>query len=101
MVLPPKGNGQTAEDNSSLASADVQITEEVGVTVLGVSIGTEEYAVERARGAARDEGADSLLRFYLAGMPDEQANALIATEPLGQRTSYLERVMGTGTSLEA
>ena len=34
-------------------------------------------------------------------MPDKQAAALKAIESLGQRTSYLERALDTGLSLEA
>ena len=68
--------------------------------MVGVSIGTDEYVLDRAIEVVRDRGADRLARF-LASMPDKQAAALIAIESLGQRTSYLEKALDTGLSLEA
>ena len=68
--------------------------------MVGVPISTDEYVLERAMEVVRDGGADSLAR-YLANMPDKQAAALIGTEPLGQKTSYLERALDTRLSLEA
>ena len=54
--------------------------------MVGVPIGTDENVLERALGVGRDGGADRLA-FCLANMPDKNAAALIAIEPLGQRTS--------------
>ena len=48
----------------------------------------------------RDGGADHLAHC-LANTPDKQAEAPITVEYLGQRTSYLERVLDPGLSLEA
>ena len=48
----------------------------------------------------KDGGADHLARS-LGNMPDKQAAALIAIEFFGQRTSYLDRALETGLSLEA
>ena len=67
---------------------------------VGVLFGIEDYVVERAVWEVRDGGADFLARF-LAGMLDKQAVALIVTASLGQITSYLERAMDKGTSVEA
>ena len=68
--------------------------------MVGVSIGTDDYVLDRAIEVARDGGADRLARC-LASVPDKQAAARIAIESLGQRTSYLERALDTGLSLEA
>ena len=65
-----------------------------------VSRSARTILVDRAMGVVRDGGADHLARC-LANMPDKQAAALIAIESLGQRTSYLERALGTRLSLEA
>ena len=56
--------------------------------------------LDRATEVVRDGGADRLSRC-LTSMPDKQAPALVAIESLGQRTSYLERALDTGLSLEA
>ena len=48
----------------------------------------------------KDGGADHLARC-LASVPDKQAAALITVESLGQRTSYLERALDPGLSLDA
>ena len=68
--------------------------------MVGVPIGTDEYVLERASEVVRDGGADRLARC-LANMSDKQAAALIANDSQRQRTSYLERALGTGFSLEA
>ena len=78
----------------------VRIVDEGGVTMVGVPIGTDEYVLERTLEVVRDGGADRYGRC-LAFMPDTQAAVLIAIESLGQRTSYLERALDTGLSLEA
>lgn len=72
VALPVEGSVQTAEDNLLLASFDIQITEEGGLTVTIFSNDTDEHVSERRTGAARDKGADFPLRC-LAGMPDKQA----------------------------
>ena len=51
-------------------------------------------------GAVRDGGADCLARC-LEYTPDKQVAVLIAAGSLGQRASYLKRVIGTGAFLEA
>ena len=100
VALPPKGRAPTVEGISLLKIVDVRIAGEGGVTVVGVPIGTDEYVLERALEVVRDGGADRLERCLVI-MPDEQAMALIAIESLGERTSYLERVLDTGLFLEA
>ena len=97
---PPKGHAATAEEISLLESVDVRIVGEGEMTVVGVPIGTDEYVLERTLEVVRDGGADRYGRC-LAFMPDTQAAVLIAIESLGQRTSYLERALDTGLSLEA
>ena len=100
VVLTPEGHAPTAGEISLLESVDVRIVDEGGVKVVGAPIGTDEYALERAVEVVRDGGAGRLVHCF-ANMPEKQAAALIAIEYLEQRTSYLERVMDTGLSLEA
>lgn len=47
------------EDISFLDQADVRIAEEVGLMVVGVPIGTEEYVGERAMGIVKDGNASA------------------------------------------
>ena len=100
LALPPKGHAPTAQEFSLLESVDVCIADEGGVTVVGVPIGRDEYVLEQTAEVVKDGGGDRLARC-LANMPDKPAAALIVTESLGQRISYLERALDTGLSLEA
>ena len=59
---------------------------------------THTYVLKRA--VVKDGGADHRARC-LANMSDKQGAALIAVESLRQRTSYVERALATGLSLEA
>ena len=68
--------------------------------MVGVPIGTDLYVLERASEVVKDGGADRLARC-LANMSDKQAAALIANDSQRQRTSYLERALDTGLSIEA
>ena len=86
VALPPKGYAPTVEDISILDSVDVRIADKGEVTVVGVPIDTDEYAVERATEAVKDRGADFLARC-LSNMTDKQAAALNAIESFGRRTS--------------
>lgn len=95
VVQPPKEHAPTAEEIQLLESVDVLITEEGGVTVLGVPIGTEEYVVERAVGVVRGGGVERLARC-VADMEHKQAAALVAIKSVGQKASYLEHVLDTG-----
>ena len=100
VVLTPEGHAPTAGEISLLESVADRIVDEGGEKVVGAPIGTDEYALERAVEVVRDGGAGRLVHCF-ANMPEKQAAALIAIEYLEQRTSYLERVMDTGLSLEA
>ena len=62
VALPPKGHAPTAEKISSVESVEARITDEGGVTVVGVPIGTEEYVRGRAMEVVRDGGPDHLPR---------------------------------------
>ena len=84
-----------------LESIDIGIEDEGGVAVVGDPIGTEECARERAMQIVRDGGADHLGRYLANIIPEKQAAAIITVEYLGQRTSYLERGLNPGLSLEA
>lgn len=63
-----------------LEDVDVRVTDERGVTMTGVPMGTDEYVLERAMGVTRDGGAKRLARC-LADMPNKEAATLIAIEP--------------------
>lgn len=85
VALPLNAHVPTAEDISLLLSVNVRNAVEGGVTVVGTT---------------RTLGAD-YLGLCLAGMPDNQTINLMATAPVGQRTFYPERIVGTGSPLEA
>ena len=95
-----KGTTPTAAGILLLESADVRFATLGEVTVVGVSIGIEKYAVECMVGVVGDGGVDRLARC-LADTPEKRAEALIVIEPLGQTTSYLERVLDKALSLQA
>ena len=102
MAIPPKRRVPTteeisAEEKTRLASASARNAVEEGVAVVSIPIGTEEYLEERAVGVGKDGGTD-YLAHCLASMPNKQTATPTATESLGQRMSYHERAMDTGTS---
>ena len=72
VALPITGHAPTAEESLLIESVDVRIAGKRGVTVVGVLISADEYALERAMDAVRDGGADRLARC-LANMQDKQA----------------------------
>ena len=65
-----------------------------------IPIGSDKYVLDRALGVVSRGSADRLVRC-LAIMPIKQAVALTVIESLGQTSTYLERALGTGLSLEA
>ena len=67
--------------------------------MVGVPVGTDEYARESAMEMVRNRGAEQIARM-LSRMPDKQSANLIATGNMVQRTSYLERVMDPELSLD-
>ena len=71
VTLPPKGHAPTAEEISLLQSVDVRVAYEVGVTVVGVSIGHDEYVLDREREIVKEGGMYHLARC-LANMRDKQ-----------------------------
>ena len=100
VALLPKGYASTEEVIYIVESVDVRIADKGRVTVMDVSIGTEQYARRRAMAVVMGGGAECLARC-LANVPDKNAAALVAVESLEQRTSYLESALGPGLSLEA
>lgn len=68
--------------------------------MVGVPIGTEDYVLDRTMEAVKDGRAGDLARC-LASMTGKHVVTLIAAESLGQTTSYQERALDTGGSLEA
>ena len=67
--------------------------------MIGVRTRTDKYVLERAMEVVMDGGADGHARC-LVNTSDKHAAALVAIESLGQRTSFLERALDTGQSLE-
>ena len=88
----------TPEEVPLLAGVGVHIVDEGGI--VGVPVGTEEFAIESAIAIVRDEGAEQLA-WMLPRMPDKQGASLIATGFMVQRTAYVERVMGPKLTLPA
>ena len=95
---PPQKRVRVVEDVS--LRVNVPVSEEGGVTLVGVPIGTDKHVVDHAQGEVWGGGADCLASC-LEGMLDRQVNAPISIELPGQKTSYLGRAMGTDSSLEA
>ena len=100
VVLPPKGHVPTLDEIALLKGIDVRIAERGGVKVVGVPIGTGAYARESAMAIVENGGAEQPARI-LPRMPDKQSTNLIATGPMVQRTSCIERVIDPGLSLPA
>ena len=100
VVLLPKGHVPTPEQIALLEGIGVSIAERGGANVVGMPIGTDEYARESAMEIVRNGGAGQLARM-LSRMSDKQSANLIATGSMVQRTSYRERVMDPELSLAA
>ena len=86
VALPPKGHVPTPEEISLLQGIDVRIAERGGVKVIGVPIGTDEYAMDRAMEIVRNGGSVQLSRM-LPRISDKQSANLIATGSMVQRTA--------------
>lgn len=80
-----------------LETLDIRIADEGWVAVVGISIGTDEYAPQRAMEVVKDAGADRLTRC-LVSRPVTQAAAVIAIKSLGQITIIGRWVLNTGPS---
>ena len=100
VALPLKGPVPTPQEISLLQGIDVRIAERGGVKVVGVPIGTDEYAIDSAMEIVKNGGAEQLVRM-LQRMPDKQSGNLIATGSMVQRTACIERVMDPELSLPA
>lgn len=72
VVLTPNGHVPTPAEISTLAGFSVRIADEGDIKVVGVSFGTDEFAIESAMGIMRDGGTEQLERM-LPGMPHKQA----------------------------
>ena len=70
VALPPKGHVPTSQQIALLEGIGVSIAERVGVKVVGVPIGTDEYARESAMEIVQNGGAEQLARM-LSLMPDK------------------------------
>ena len=98
--MAPKGHVPTPEEISLLVGVGVRITDEGEIKVVGVPVGSNEFAIESAIGIVRDGRAEQLARM-LPRMPDKRAAKLIATGSMVQRTGYVERVIDPKLSLPA
>ena len=78
VALPRNGARSYAGGNSLLKGVDVLIAERGRVKVVGVSIGTDAYAMDCAMGIFKNSGAEHLATM-LPLMPDKQSANLIAT----------------------
>ena len=56
VVLAPKGHVPTPEEISILAGVGVHIADEGGMKMVGVPVGSDEFAIESAIGIVRDRG---------------------------------------------
>ena len=71
VALPKKGHVPTPEQIALFEGNGVSIAERGGVKVVGVPVGTDEYARESAMEIVRNGGAEQLARM-LSRMPDKQ-----------------------------
>ena len=81
-----------------MAGVGARIADEGGITVVGVPVSTDIFAIEIGIGIVRDGGAGQLA-WMLLRMPEKQATNLIATGSMVQRTAYVERVIDPRLSL--
>ena len=58
VALPPKGHVPTLEQTALLEGIGVRIAERGGVKVVGVPVGTDEYAMESALEIVQNGGAE-------------------------------------------
>ena len=56
VALAPKGHVPTPEEISILAGVGVHIADEGGMKMVGVPVGSDEFAIESAIGIVRDRG---------------------------------------------
>ena len=75
VALAPKGHVPTPEEISLLVGVGVRITDEGEIKVVGVPVGSNEFAIESAIGIVRDGRAEQLAR--MPRMPDKEAANLI------------------------
>ena len=85
VALTPKGHVPTPEQIAFLEGVGGSIAERGGFKVVGMPIGTDEYAKESVTETVRNGGAEQLARM-LSRMPDRQSANLIATDSVVQRT---------------
>ena len=83
-----KGRIPMLEEIALLEGVDGRIAERVGVKVVGVPIGTDEYVMDSAMEIVKNGGADQFARM-LPRMPDKQSANLIATGSMVQQTAYV------------
>ena len=77
-ALPPKGHVPTPDQNALVEGIGDSIAECGGVMVVGVPVGTDEYARESAMEIVRNGEAEQLARM-LSRTPDKQSANLITT----------------------
>ena len=82
VVLPQMAPTRRADEISLIETVDVRVCDEEEVTVVGVSIDTDEYVIKRAREIAKQGGTDHLARF-LANMPENKRRPSSSWNPSG------------------
>ena len=100
VVLAPKGHVPTPEEISHLAGIGVRNAHEGRIKVVGVPVGTGEFAIKSVIGIVRDGRAEPLARM-LPRIPDIQAANPIATGSIGMSSAEARRMSASGGSLVA
>lgn len=70
-ALASKAHVHTPGDVTLVARVSVRIADEGRIKVVGVPVGTDEFAIDSTIGIVRDRGAEQLAPM-LARMPDKQ-----------------------------
>ncbi len=99
IACPPQGHIPSNHERGLLSGVELDIANQ-GIAVVGVPVGTDEYAKTYAMEVVKTGGAENLAKM-LASMPDRQVAHLVATFSLTQRTAYVERGLDSQLSIEA
>jgi len=99
IACPPQGHIPSNQEQSLLSGIELGIANQ-GIAVVGVPVGSDEYAKNYAMDVVTEGGAIKLAKM-LARMPDRQVAHLVSTFSLAQKTAYIERGLDSQLSLEA
>ena len=99
VAWPPQGHIPSNQERELLSGVGLS-TADQGIAVVGVPIGTGEYAKTFAMNVVKEGGAKKLART-LTRMPDRQVAHLVSILSLTQRTVHMERGSDSQLLLEA